>query len=47
MIPSPDATPESPRVAFVTLGCAKNEVDTEHMRTQLISAGFMIEDDPA
>ena len=26
---------ESPRVAFVTMGCAKNEVDTQRMQSQL------------
>lgn len=44
---SSDATPAAPRVAFVTLGCAKNEADTAHMRARLVQAGFSIEDDPA
>ncbi len=30
----------NPRVMFVTLGCAKNEVDTDRMRAQLVRAGF-------
>lgn len=42
-----DAAPAAPSVAFVTLGCAKNEVDTAHMRTRLLQAGFRMEDDPA
>lgn len=47
MTSSSDATLEGPRVAFVTLGCAKNEADTAHMRARLVQAGFSIEDDPA
>ncbi|MGN0301513.1 MAG: 30S ribosomal protein S12 methylthiotransferase RimO [Anaerotardibacter sp.] len=30
------------RVSFVTLGCAKNEVDSEHMKRKLAHAGFHI-----
>ena len=37
---------ESPRVAFVTMGCAKNEVDTQRMQSQLSRCGFVIEQDP-
>ncbi len=37
---------ESPRVAFVTMGCAKNEVDTQRMQSQLTRRGFAIEQDP-
>ena len=33
-------------VAFVTLGCAKNEVDTEHMRARATGAGYALTDDP-
>lgn len=33
-------------VAFVTMGCAKNEVDSEHMALRLERAGYSIEDDP-
>lgn len=33
-------------VAFVTMGCAKNEVDTSHMQARLLSAGYEISDDP-
>lgn len=35
-----------PSIAFITLGCAKNEVDTAHMQARLQEAGFMLEDDP-
>ena len=37
----------APSVAFITLGCAKNEVDTAHMRRRLAQAGFALEEDPA
>lgn len=42
-----DCASEVPCVAFVTLGCAKNEVDTAHMRARLLEAGFQLSDDPA
>ncbi len=35
-----------PGVAFVTLGCAKNEVDTQRMQAELRRAGFAVTDDP-
>lgn len=35
------------RIAFVTLGCAKNEVDTDKMQARLVTAGFSIVDDAA
>lgn len=35
------------RVCFVTLGCAKNEVDSSHMENRLRSAGFSIVDEPS
>ncbi|MFQ9181777.1 MAG: 30S ribosomal protein S12 methylthiotransferase RimO, partial [Eggerthella lenta] len=44
---SSDAALVAPCVAFVTLGCAKNEADTARMRVRLAEAGFLIEDDPA
>ena len=47
MTSSSEAATEAPCVAFVTLGCAKNEVDTAHMRARLVQAGFPIEEDPA
>lgn len=34
-------------VAFVTLGCAKNEVDTMHMRARVAEAGYLLVDEPA
>ncbi len=34
-------------VAFVTLGCAKNEVDTDKMRTRLVAAGYGLAADVA
>ena len=44
---SSDAALVAPCVAFVTLGCAKNEADTARMRVRLAEAGFLIEVDPA
>ena len=38
--PSSSPTTDSPRCLFVTLGCAKNEVDTDRMRALLLEAGF-------
>lgn len=35
----------TPRIAFVTLGCAKNEVDTDKMQARLAATGFSIVDD--
>lgn len=35
---------EAPSIAFVTLGCAKNEVDSDKMRAHLAAAGFSISD---
>lgn len=35
------------RVCFITLGCAKNEVDTADMKKKVLGAGFALEDDPA
>lgn len=32
---------------IVTLGCAKNEVDSAHMRSRLLEAGYAIEEDPS
>ena len=28
------------RILFITLGCAKNEVDTDRMRALLLASGF-------
>jgi ribosomal protein S12 methylthiotransferase len=33
-------------IAFITLGCPKNEVDTDRMRAAIVSAGFDVTDDP-
>ncbi|MEG2458610.1 MAG: 30S ribosomal protein S12 methylthiotransferase RimO [Raoultibacter sp.] len=35
-----------PQISFVTLGCAKNEVDTAHMKKRVASAGFLLVEDP-
>ena len=35
-----------PSFAFVTMGCAKNEVDSAHMAKNLSAAGYRIVDDP-
>lgn len=32
-------------VAFVTMGCAKNEVDTQHMSRRLVTAGYCVTED--
>lgn len=37
----------APSVSFVTLGCAKNEVDTARMKERVLDAGFVLADDPA
>lgn len=36
---------QEPRIAFVTLGCAKNEVDTDKMQARLVAVGFSLVDD--
>lgn len=33
-------------IGFVTLGCSKNEVDSDKMKARLVAAGFDIVDDP-
>ncbi|MBR0406130.1 MAG: 30S ribosomal protein S12 methylthiotransferase RimO [Eggerthellaceae bacterium] len=33
-------------VAFITMGCAKNEVDSEHMARRLVQSGYALSDDP-
>ena len=40
-------TPSAPTLAFVTLGCPKNTVDSEHMLGLLLEAGFRTVADPA
>ena len=39
--------PARPAVSFVTLGCAKNEVDTADMTARVQAAGFAVTDDVA
>ena len=36
----------APRIAFVTMGCAKNEVDTDAMRRRLAAAGYDVDAAP-
>lgn len=38
--------PKPPKVAFVTLGCARNEVDSEELAGRLSEAGWLIVDEP-
>ncbi len=38
---------EAPSVCFVTLGCAKNEVDSAEMTKKVLSAGFDVVEDAA
>ena len=41
------AAPQPPAIAFVTLGCPKNTVDSEHMLGALVRDGFRTVGDPA
>ncbi len=34
-------------ICFVTLGCAKNEVDTTHMQEKVVRAGYCLVDEPS
>jgi ribosomal protein S12 methylthiotransferase len=34
------------KIAFITLGCAKNEVDSDKMRARVLDAGLEVIDDP-
>lgn len=36
-----------PVVSLISLGCAKNEVDSERILGKLVTAGFMVAEDPA
>ena len=38
---------DQPIVALVSLGCAKNEVDSERILAGLLSDGFLLAEDPA
>jgi ribosomal protein S12 methylthiotransferase len=40
-------SPEAPTLAFVTLGCPKNQVDSEHMLGALVQQGYRTVADPA
>ncbi len=45
--PAPTLDPASPlQVAVVTLGCARNEVDSEELAGRLEAGGFVLVDDP-
>ena len=39
--------PPTTTVALVTLGCARNEVDSEELAGRLEAGGFRLVDDPA
>lgn len=41
-----DSSLNGKSIAFVTMGCAKNEVDSEHMAARLANAGYAIVDNP-
>jgi ribosomal protein S12 methylthiotransferase len=41
----PTPTPEPQRIYFVSLGCPKNQVDTELMLGQVPAAGHSMVDD--
>lgn len=45
-IASTTAESAAPSVAFITMGCAKNEVDSADMSAKLADAGYRIEVDP-
>ncbi len=38
---------KTPSIAFVTLGCPKNEVDTDRMRAAVAASSYRLEDDSA
>ena len=40
-----DKAAASPSVAFITMGCAKNEVDSANMRARVLAAGYVVVDD--
>src|SRR3954471_10360256 len=40
-------TPTPHTVAMVTLGCARNEVDSEELAGRLEAGGFLLVEDPA
>jgi ribosomal protein S12 methylthiotransferase len=46
-MPQPIENKQPPVVSLVSLGCAKNEVDSERILGKLATAGFLIAEDPA
>ena len=47
MTSSDEPLPRGRRVALVTLGCARNEVDSEELAGRLLSGGYTLVDEPA
>jgi ribosomal protein S12 methylthiotransferase len=45
--PPLDASTDLTTVALVTLGCARNDVDSEELAGRLVAGGFLLVDDPA
>ena len=45
--PAVESTAQGPTVAVVTLGCSRNEVDSEELAGRLAAGGFALVDDPA
>ncbi len=43
----PEAPPDVPRVAVVTLGCARNEVDSEELAARIAAEGWELVSEPA
>ncbi|HJR40246.1 MAG TPA: hypothetical protein VJ819_17825, partial [Nocardioidaceae bacterium] len=46
-IERPDTAPSLTTVAMVTLGCARNEVDSEELAGRLEAGGFRLVEDPS
>src|SRR5688500_10505936 len=46
-IERPDTAPSLTSVAMVTLGCARNEVDSEELAGRLEAGGFRLVEDPS
>ena len=44
-MPAPDRQPD--RIAIITLGCARNEVDSDELAARLVADGWEIAEDPA
>ncbi|PRX51116.1 SSU ribosomal protein S12P methylthiotransferase [Prauserella shujinwangii] len=44
--PAPEPSPEGRRVALLTLGCARNEVDSEELAGRLAAGGWQLSGDP-